>query len=172
MNQNPERVIAHTDHDEHVMSRVRGADLIRDQIGQWPDFDDFEIISICLDRSPSRDPSIACDIRAVFYIFDSRHPGSSPERRPGHAEFLFHNVDEVLIEGFNHQNPITGLGIHLAFCPRLQTERLVVEWGGTCMPHEVRFRCSSITVVRVIDLDPFRKGKLNGEPPHRGEPPQ
>ena len=159
MSTSPEREIEHTKHDERVMARIRGADLIKAQIGHWSDFHDFEIISIALDRSPYLE-GIACDLRAVFFIYDIRQAPSSPERRPAHAEILFHDVDELKINGFNHQNPIMGLGLSVTFCERLRKERIQVEWGGTAMPHDVQFRCDSITIVRVVDLDPFRKGLL------------
>ncbi|HUJ72892.1 MAG TPA: hypothetical protein VLZ30_11665 [Verrucomicrobiae bacterium] len=160
---NPERSIEHTEHDERVMGRIKGAELIKEQIGRWPNFHDFEVITISLDRSPYQE-GIACDLRAIFFIYDTRERESSPKRRPAHAEILFHDIDELTIEGFNQQNPIMGLGLHLVFCERLKTERIMVEWGGTCMPHDVQFRCSSITVVRVIDLDPFQKGSADERP--------
>jgi len=139
------------------MARIRGADLIKAQIGHWPTFHDFEVISIALDRSPYLE-GIARDLRAVFYIYDIRQAPTSPERRPAHAEILFHDIDELRIKGFNHQNPIMGLGLRLAHCGRSRKERILVEWGGTVMTHDVQFRCDSITIVRVVDLDPFRKG--------------
>ena len=143
--------------DSRVRARIKGAKLVEAQIGLWSDFHDCEVLSIMLDRSPFCE-GIACDLRAVFYIFDIRHAPSSPERRPAHVEMLFHDIDELRIDGFNHQNPIMGLGLSLALCERLRKERILVEWGRTALPHDVKFRCDSITVVRVIDLDPFRRG--------------
>ncbi len=145
------------------MARIKGVELVTSQIGHWPDFHDFEVISIWLDRSPCQE-GIDCDLRAVFYIYNNQHEPASPERRPAHAEILFHDIDELQISGFNHQNPIIGLGLKLNFCEQLQRNRLRVEWGGTGLPHEVQFRCDSLTVVRVIDLDPFHRGLRDGKP--------
>ena len=147
--------------DSCVRARIKGAELVESQIGHWPDFHDFEVISIALDRSPCLD-GIACDLRAVFYIFDIRQAPSSPERRPAHAEILFHDIDELRINGFNYQNPILGAKFNLVFCERLRRDRILVEWGRTALPHDVQFRCDSITVVRIIDLDPFRRGLRDG----------
>src|SRR5277367_6453387 len=124
----PEREIKNAALDPRVKARIKGVDLVEAQIGRWSDFHDCEVLSIMLDRSPFCE-GIACDLRAVFYIFDIRHAPSSPERRPAHVEMLFHDIDELKIDGFNHQNPIMGLGLSLALCERLRKERILVEWG-------------------------------------------
>lgn len=154
MKSNRGTIFSRTLPDDRVMARIRGADLIQQQLGCWPDFHDFEVISIALERAPWNN-GITCDLRAVFYIFNNQRHESSPERKPAHAELLFHDIDQLRISGFNHQNPIIGLGLRLTICKRLRRELLSVQWGGTCMHHEVRFRCDSITVVRVMEIDPF-----------------
>jgi hypothetical protein len=152
-----ERAIAATKHSEAVLARIRGVDLIVSQIVHWPTFHDFEVISVALERSPLPN-LISKELRAVFYIFNLQAAHGTRERRPGHAEIVFHDIDELCIRGFNYQNPIMGLGLKLSRCERLKRDVLDVEWGGTCMAHDVNFRCDRITIVRVIDLDPFGKG--------------
>jgi hypothetical protein len=41
--------------------------------------------------------------------------------------------------------------------PGGQSRRFHVQWGGTGMQHEVSFTCSRIAVLRIVDLNPFRK---------------
>jgi hypothetical protein len=153
-----EREIAATKHSEAVLARIRNADLIVSQIGHWPTFHDFEVISVALERSPLPN-LISKDLRAVFYIFNLQAAPGTRERRSGHAEVVFHDIDELCIRGFNCQNPIMGLGLKLSRCERLEKDVLDVEWGGTAMAHDVNFRCDRVTIVRVIDLDPFEKGE-------------
>jgi hypothetical protein len=91
-----------------------------------------------------------------FFVFDLGKSPDDAERKQGTAEFLFEDVDEVQINGFNHQNPIMGLSIAPAE-PLGEVRRFRVQWGGTCMQHDVSFTCGRIAVVRVVDLNPFRK---------------
>jgi hypothetical protein len=66
---------------------------------------------------------------------------------------LFESVGAVAISGFNHQNRIIGVSI-----ARSDTDsQLRVSWGGTALHHEVSFTCQSISVLRIVDLNPFMK---------------
>jgi hypothetical protein len=55
-----------------------------------------------------------------------------------------------------HQNPIMGLSV-VPSEPLGQEQCFRVQWGGTCMQHDVSFTCGQIAVLRVVDLNPFRK---------------
>ncbi len=149
VNEDPERAIAHTVPTKSVMARVRNADLLTQHLGRWPTFHDFEVISISLERAPYRDCT-ACDLRAEFYVYDL-----ATDERPALAELLFHDVEDVKIDGFNYQNPIMGLGMRLVRQKGRRSPTIAVEWGGTLMRHDASFLCDRITVVRVMDLDPF-----------------
>lgn len=136
------------------MALISGRDLLIQHLGHWPTFHDFEVLSILLERALVS--AIVHDLRAVFLIFDLHKAPDDPERKQGSAEFLFENVADLQIKGFNYQNPIMGLCIDASEASA--NEHLFrVEWGGTCMQHEVSFSCSRISVLRVLDLNPFRK---------------
>jgi len=136
-----------------ILAQIAGRDLLIEQIGHWPKFDDFEVLSITLDRAPVT--ATVCDLRATFMVFDINKSRRDPDRRQGNAEFLFESVDDLKIEGFNHQNPILGISI-TPFKPAGGRGRFCVAWGGTSMTHEVSFSCGRIAVLRVMDLNPFR----------------
>ena len=89
----------------------------------------------------------------TFFVFDINKSPDDPERKQATAEFLFEEVDALRIDGFNHQNPIMGLSIE----PPGPERPFCVEWGGTCIQHDVSFTCGRIAVVRVVDLNPFQK---------------
>jgi hypothetical protein len=136
-----------------VLELISGRELLIRHLGHWPTFHDFEVVSLTLDRPVI--VGVDTDLRATFFVFDLYKAPDDPERKQGTAELLFGAVSDVRIDGFNHQNPIIGISIEPS--PGFEGRRFRVAWGGTCMHHEVSFTCGSISVVRVVDLNPFRK---------------
>jgi len=152
--QDPERFIDGVISDE-VLADIAGRELLIDHLGSWPTFHDYEVVSITLERAPWL-TTATCDMRATFYVFDLDKRHEDQQRKQGLAELLFRGIDDLRLEGFNHQNPIMGLSI-VRDTSGASWRRFRVEWGGTCMRHEVSFSCCHISVVRVVDLNPFRK---------------
>jgi len=138
-----------------TLALISGRELLIQHLGHWPTFHDFEVLSITLERPIVS--TVANDLRATFFVFDLQKAPSDPERKQGMAELLFESVDSLHIDGFNYQNPIIGLSIISAKPLAEEPHRFRVEWGGTCMHHEVSFTCWRISVLRVLDLNPFRK---------------
>ena len=137
-----------------ALALISGRELLIEHLGHRPTFHDFEVLSLTLDRTQVL--STVHDLRATFFIFDIRKAPDDPERKQGSAELLFESVEDLHIDGFNHQNPIMGLGIRPVE-PFASQRRFRVEWGGACLRHEVSFTCGRIAVLRVLDLNPFRK---------------
>jgi hypothetical protein len=149
----PERTFEHTISQE-TLAFISGRELLIEHLGHWPTFHDFEVLSISLERAVvSADTR---DLRATFFVFDLHKSPDDPERKQGTAEFLFKSIDALRIDGFSHQNPILGLSIVPAE-PFGEERRFHVQWGGTGMDHDVSFTCGRIAVLRVVDLNPFRK---------------
>jgi len=141
-----------------TLELISGRELLVQHLGHWPTFHDFEVVSLTLERAIVS--AATHDLRATFLVFDLSKSPADPERKQGTAEFLFESVDQVRIDGFNHQNPIMGLLI-TPVEPLGEERRFHVQWGGTCMQHDVSFTCGRIAVVRVVDLNPFRKAFPN-----------
>jgi hypothetical protein len=137
-----------------ILATIAGRELLIHHLGHWTTFHDFEVLSITLERPLVT--SITHDLRATFLIFDLSKSPDSPERKQGTVEILFEYIDNLQIEGFNHQNPIMGLSITPAKDP---SSGLQIVWMGTGpgWKNDVSFTCGRITVLRVIDLNPFRK---------------
>ena len=135
-----------------VLASIAGRELLIHHLGHWPNFHDFEVLSVTLDRPiVIGDPP---DLRATFFIFDLSQAPESPERKQGTVEILFEGIDDLRLEGFNHQNPIMGLSI----VPAGDTSRgLQVTWTGPAWKNDASFICARITVIRVVDLNLFRK---------------
>jgi len=134
-----------------VLARISGRELLISHLGYWPTFDDFEVLSILLERAPVKD-TITSDLKTTFRAFDINKKKSDPERRQAIVEIQFGDISELKIDGFNYQNPITGLSIK-----NNSNASMTINWGGTGMHHAVSFICGHIAVLRVIDLNPFRK---------------
>jgi hypothetical protein len=141
-----------------ILELISGSELLIQHLGHWPTFHDFEVVSLTLERAIVS--AATKDLRATFFVFDLGKSPDDPDRKQGTAEFLFENIDHVRVDGFNHQNPIMGLWVVPA--ETLGGERRFrVQWGGTCIQHDVSFTCGRIAVVRVVDLNPFRKAFPN-----------
>ena len=140
-----------------TLAEISGRELLIQHLGYWPKFTDFEVLSIVLERALVK--GTMSDLRAVFWIFDIYKDPNDLERKQGSAELIFEDVDSLCIRGFGRQNPIEGLSIAPAE-PPVEGRRFQVQWVGTCIQHEVSFTCSRISVLRVIDLNPFRKPHL------------
>jgi hypothetical protein len=137
-----------------TLALISGRELLIQYLGHWPTFHDFEVLALTLDRAVVKARSR--DLRVTFFVFDTGKTPDDSERKQGSAELLFENIDELHIDGFNHQNPIMGVSI-VPCTPQSAERRFRVEWGGTCLRHDVSFTCARIAVLRVIDLNPFRK---------------
>src|SRR5439155_15485046 len=98
---------------EGVIALIAGRDLLIEHLGYWPDFEDFEVFSIVLERA-AWDLTATNDLRATFFVFDIRKRTGDPDRREGTAEILFESIDLLEISGFNHQNPIMGLSVSVS----------------------------------------------------------
>jgi hypothetical protein len=137
---------------DDIIPLIAGRDLLIEHLGYWPDFHDFEVLSMVLERAPW-ELTATNDLRATFFVFDLRKPPADAERKEGTAEMLFESIDALEISGFNHQNPILGVSI-----TRSGSEpRFRVAWGGTALHHDVSFTCRRISVLRVVNLNPVLK---------------
>lgn len=136
-----------------VLARIHGRERLIQHFGSWPRFHDAEIIAISLERAPWLTTATK-DLRATFYVYDLSRTPQSPLRKQTFVEILFEDIDDLRISHFDHQNPITDFSI-TSVSAEISPQTFEVEWGG--VQHEVSFSCSTISVLRVIDLNPFQK---------------
>lgn len=136
-----------------TLALISGHELLIQHLGHWPTFHDFEVLSLTLDRAVV--PATTSDLRTVFMVFDSSKRPNDPQRRQGSAEFLFSDIGDLEITGFNRQNPTLGVSI-APYDSSCGTRRLRVNWGGSALKHQVSFNCANVSVLRVVDLNPYR----------------
>jgi hypothetical protein len=143
-----------------VRSQIANSEDLLRHFGRWPTFEDAELVSLQFDRGnhmavvdrgdwDARKPET---LVATFYAFNAEADSDSSDRRPAHVSLLFSGLHEVQLEGLNYQNPIQGLGIHLEHVDRLRADCFRVNWGGTCMGHEVSLLCGTIAVRSVTPI--------------------
>jgi hypothetical protein len=140
-----------------AISQIEGASLLVGRFGKWPPFHDAEVLALDLDRgnhwrviqSNAWDQRIPPSLTATFFVFDHLYAATAPERKETMVALRFEEFERFGIEGFNHQNPIIGLGIAFEYSTNLRKNLFAVDWGGTALPHEVSFTCGRIRVVNV-----------------------
>jgi hypothetical protein len=114
--------------------RLEGAAAVEELFGSWPSFHDAEILRIEIDRSG---PRVAAD------LLTPARPGSG---RDILVRFVFHGVDDLSLDGFNHQNVIWSLELEPAAGNRLRITfrpTFGAAFSFTCVRGEVVEAASS-----------------------------
>jgi hypothetical protein len=97
---------------------IAGSDKLRNIFGRWPSFHDAEVHEILLDRghvAPTNGvydfPRLTAKIHLWLLTNEVNEKGYYVTTKHTLATIKFYDVDELKLEGFNHQNAIFGLGI-------------------------------------------------------------
>jgi hypothetical protein len=98
---------------------IPGAQQLHDWFGYWPDFHDAEVIEVNLRRSGESSFKIH-----TWQMTDrADEKGFYLSTKHVIVEFLLENILGMEIEGFNHQNVISSLGL------RLTPNGYIVDFG-------------------------------------------
>lgn len=143
-----------------ALALIEGANSVIARFGEWPTFEDGEVLAFAFDRgnhwwvieAGAWSERIPPSLTVTFYVFDSRYADTAPERKPSKVCIRFEEFDEFEMDGLNHQNPIVGMWITVSHSDRLKQNLLSVNWGGTGIKHEVSFLCGH---VRVLSVEPM-----------------
>lgn len=137
-------------------TRITNHESVTGLLGNWPSFDDFEVVSMLFERSRGggdTEPSLT--IR--FSGFRPDVGPESPNRNNCLLTLRFAGVESIKLEGFNHQNAINGFVVSAKWSERLNREVFSVEliqgFGVGCT-----FDCDAIDVVSVTPVE------TNGKP--------
>ena len=125
---------------------IKNYEVLVKFLGKWPSFDDFEVVSMLLKRSDEGElwPTLVTE----FVGFRQDVPMESPDRSNCLIVLRFGGLENMSLNGFNHQNAINGLAVKANWSDRrkrdLFTVDLVQGFGvGT------KFECVEIEVVSV-----------------------
>jgi hypothetical protein len=143
--------------DSDVISKIVGHGMLTRRFGGWPTFEGAELLSLQLDRgnhwwvqkTGNWSKRIAPYLIATFYVFDNRFGEDSPDRNPSRVGLRFEEFEELEIDGFNHHNPIVGMGVSLKYSSISKKKMFRVDWGGPAMKHEASFLCAGVEVLSV-----------------------
>ncbi len=107
--------------------RVKGHEEVLRIFGDWPSFDDFEVISIVLERGGNLTDSEPC-LSAELHAFQ-KEPSDEGSRSKGVSlNFRFTDLENLRLEGFNHQNALNGIQFKEFWCNRLKQQRFSVKF--------------------------------------------
>src|SRR5690349_255885 len=93
-----------------AIAAIEGANLLVERFGEWPTFEDAEVLALNMDRgnhwwvleTAAWDQRIPPSLTVAFYVFDSRHADEAPERKPTKVVIRFEEFEKFEIDGFNH----------------------------------------------------------------------
>jgi hypothetical protein len=129
---------------------IRGSQLLTSVFGYWPSFHDAEVVRLELMRapSPSDEPGLLAEVHA-FEITDEVGPGGYfVLRHHVLVAFRFRGVDQLRLEGWNHQNVLMGLTIENIRDRQLELLKFAVRfdssWGV-----DVEFLCRDVEIESV-----------------------
>jgi hypothetical protein len=130
--------------------RITNYQSVVNFLGGWPSFDDFEVVSILLERGEP-DGSIEHSLTILFSAFRGDVPPGSPGRGNCLITLRFTGFENLKLEGFNHQNAINGLVVSSKWSGCLKREvfdvRVIRGFGVGAA-----FECDAIEVVSVTPI--------------------
>jgi hypothetical protein len=132
---------------------IQGSNLLNEQFGGWPSFHDSEIVSINFDRAKEeRNPSIAVKVHVFEMTSEVNESGYYKLTNHCDIEFNFESVEDVALNGFNHQNVIS----EIYFSQKVDSNgvsKIHVEFEP-CYGVELEFKCGKVMVTSVTPTEP------------------
>jgi hypothetical protein len=135
------------------LREIEGVELLTDIFGRFPSFHDAEVISLKLDRG---DRESLATMELTIHVFEMT--SDIVENRyvlKNHTlvNFQFHEVVELELEGFNHQNVLQDLSIVDIRHRQLERIKFEVTIPGN-FGLQGKFMCRSIRVLSAVPFNP------------------
>jgi hypothetical protein len=142
---------------------IDGAEQLVAVFGYWPSFHDAEVLWLRLDRRSAGEGSYGPTLEALIHAFEMT-PEVGPDgyyvlRHHVLVHLQFREVVELRLDGFNHQNALSGLDLTDLQERQMERVRWAVRFDST-FGAEASFQCLAVEVVSVV---PCSKA---GEPIH------
>ena len=135
---------------------IDGADLVVDRFGYWPSFHDAEVISLTLDR---QGPKLVFLIHAWEMTDEVDDNGYFRKKKHSRVRFICDQIDEMSLDGFNHQNVL----FEIAIKKLREEEKDQESWGVVLDPSfglTAEIKCRSMRIESVVACD--SEGNLVG----------
>ncbi|GAB3357607.1 Imm50 family immunity protein [Lysobacter tyrosinilyticus] len=129
------------------IDRIENSEAVTSLFGYWPSFHDAEVLEISIRRfsEPGSGPSLSADVHVFETTNQVDSDGYYVHHKHSIVTLLFRELDELALDGFNHQNALSELGI-------AETEpggMLRVNFGSA-YGLESELTCRAIKVVSVV----------------------
>jgi len=136
-------------------SSITGADQVTKIFGYWPSFHDSEVIRVELVRGdPSvSGPIVLADIHAFEMTDEIDSEGLFILRKNTLVSLRFEGIDHLKLEGFNHQNTLSGLAVIDIRSKQMENLAYEVFFDGSFGVH-CEFMCHDVRVERVRPWTP------------------
>jgi hypothetical protein len=139
-----------------AMATIGNSEALTRIFGRWPLFHDAEVLSISLDREgqyPYYGPTLDMAIHVFEMTSEVDDRGYYVLRHHTLVRFRFHQVVEVALEGFNHQNDLYGLNIIDISERQMEWVRFGVKLDSS-FGVGAAFHCRAVTVLSVEPYNP------------------
>jgi hypothetical protein len=148
-----------------IESLVAGSEKLLAIFGRWPSFHDAEVMEIRLARKPKesggrRDRGVELFARIHTWDMTNEVDSSGYYVLKNHTlvTFRFSRIEELKLEGFNHQNVIFGLTIQQLENPGSENSKFHVEFDPSFGVDAI-FEC---TATEVVDATPATDNVSDG----------
>src|SRR5262249_23486724 len=136
---------------------IYNSELVSNIFGNWPSFHDAEILSISLVREGKghfQGPTLDALIQVSETTSDIDDKGHFVLRNRSVVTLRFFEIDDLRLDGFNHQNVISLLEIGATLENEKEPSPLNVRFHAS-FGVGAGFRCKAISVVeaKVLDVD-------------------
>lgn len=135
--------------DSSVLKKITGYEEVINKLGQWPSFESAEVVEISLSRGDMLEKmrnSVWEGVWPEAYITLTQFESSNDPESSSTMKIKFHVVHEVLVNQFNYQNSVCGIGIEEIYSDRLKKSVVSFSWGGGAIPHEGYIECDRLSV--------------------------
>ena len=133
---------------------IEGYEQVISHFGQWPSFHDGEVLRIVMDRtsrilSGRYIPTVEVHIRGWIMSHDASEAGLYKQEHDSEVSFLFEDVFDLELEGFNHQNVLSSLNLKLNTQSDDNGQTLHIELEHCCV-FSAEFSASKAKILGVV----------------------
>jgi hypothetical protein len=132
---------------------IANAEALTEVFGRWPSFHDAEIHCIRLDRGTAGSPSLEADIHVFEMTADVAPDGYYVLKNHTLVTIRFGGIDQLELDGFNHQNVLLGLALRDISARQLDALKWEVQFDSS-FGVGARFLCERISVLSAAPRGP------------------
>lgn len=145
---------------QNIGSLVRNGSLLTDIFGGWPSFHDAEVVELRLDRSGPGGVELEAKVHLFETTSETTSEGFYVLRNHTLATLRCAGIDQLSLEGFNHQNVLFDLSLVDISDRQLDRLRWEVSFDSS-FGVAAQFLCETVAV---INVEPFTPAQPTASP--------